>query len=259
LHELSEGGTLTSFLWKEDSSMERRSRTSVHPTLILLLGLLMTAPLVAGAMPDGRTTPSFSVSVPFETFSLPVGGSSHQVIPAETQPLAQAGALEPQSSEARYGQTASRLTPGFVRQLGSAGLLVSASGDAVLSRAAGLGSPRQLVLAQAAADRFGIMRNPFFDPSRAAVIRGGDAVVSLATGVIMGHEIGSAMFGSTEVIGADLLEELRINAGWSLSSARQAEAAAYERIFDYVPAFLQSDESYETYIEAARANYAAAA
>lgn len=237
--------------------MELRSRTSVNPTMILLLGLLMTAPLVAGAMPDGRTTSTFPVSVPFEDFSFPFGGSSHEVVSAEAQASAQASVAEPEPSEAMsgHGQTAAQLTPGFVRELGTAGLFVPASGDAVLSRAAGLGSPRQLVLAQAAADRFGITKNSFFDPLRVAVIRNGDAMVSLATGVIMGHEIGSAMFGATEVIAMDLLEELRNNAGWSLSSARQAEAAMYERAIDYVPVFLQSDETYQTYIESARANY----
>ncbi len=154
-----------------------------------------------------------------------------------------------------HGQAASQLTPAFVRQLTTVGLFVSARGDAVLSRAAGLGSPRQLVLAQAAADRFGITRNSFFDPLRVAVIRNGDAVVDLATGVVLGHEIGSAMFGSTEVIGTDLLEELRNNAGWSLASAREFEAARYERILGYVPAYLQSDEAYALYTESARANY----
>jgi len=241
--------------------MERRSLIPVHPTLILLLGLLMTVPLVAGAMPDGRTSPTFQLPAILEDLAFPVGGPSEDVVSAEAQPSSQVGVSDPQSSEAMSGdgQTASRLTPGFVRQLGTAGLLVSTSGDAVLSPTVGLGSPRQLVLAQAAADRFGIMKNSFFDPSRAAVIRNGDAVVHLATGVVMGHEIGSAMFGSTEVIGMDLLEELRNNVGWSLHAARQAEAAIYERTIDYIPVFLQSDEAYKTYIESARANYAAAA
>jgi hypothetical protein len=237
--------------------MERRSLIPVHPTLILLLGLLMTAALVAGAMPDGRT----SLPAILEDFAFPVGGSGEDVVSAEAQPSAQVGVSDPEPGGAMSGheQAASQLTRGFVRELGTAGLLVSASGDAVLSRTIGLGSPRQLVLSQAAADRFGIMKNSFFDPSRAAVIRNGDAVVHLATGVVMGHEIGSAMFGSTEVIGMDLLEELRNNVGWSLATARQAEAAIYERTIDYIPVFLQSDEAYKTYIESARANYAAAA
>jgi hypothetical protein len=240
--------------------MERRSLIPVHPTLILLLGLLMTAALVAGAMPDGRTSPTFQLPAILEDLAFPVGGSSEDVV-SEAQPSAQVGVSDPEPGGAMSGheQAASQLTRGFVRELGTAGLLVSASGDAVLSRTIGLGSPRQLVLSQAAADRFGIMKNSFFDPSRAAVIRNGDAVVHLATGVVMGHEIGSAMFGSTEVIGMDLLEELRNNVGWSLATARQAEAAIYERTIDYIPVFLQSDEAYKTYIESARANYAAAA
>jgi len=241
--------------------MELRSRTSVNSTLILLLGLLMTAPLVAGAMPDGRTSTTFHLPAILEDFAFPVGGSSEDVVSAEAQPSAQVGVSdqEPGGAMSGHEQAASQPTRGFVRELGTAGLFVSASGDAVLSRTIGLGSPRQLVLSQAAADRFGIMRNPFFDPSRAAVTRNGDAVVHLATGVVMGHEIGSAMFGSTEVIGMDLLEELRNNVGWSLATARQAEAVIYERTIDYIPVFLQSDEAYKTYIESARANYAAAA
>lgn len=237
--------------------MELRSRTSVNSALIVMLGLLMAAPFVAGAMPDGRTS-TFRVPAVLEDLAFPFGGSSQEVS-AEARVTAQAGVSESGRAVAGQESRASEPTDEFVRDLGAARLLVSASGIAVLSRTAGLGSPRQLVLAQAAADRFGIMKNSFFDPSRVAVIRNGDAVVDLATGVVMGHEIGSAMFGSTEVIGMGLLEELRNNVGWSLPAARQAEAAIYERTIDYIPVFLQSDEAYKTYIESARANYAAAA
>jgi hypothetical protein len=207
-------------------------------------------------MPDGRTS-TFRVPAVLEDLAFSFGSS--QEVSAEARVSAQAGVSESGRAVAGQESRASEPTDEFVRDLGAARLLVSASGEAILSRTAGLGSARQLVLAQAAADRFGIMKNSFFDPSRAAVIRNGDAVVDLATGVVMGHEIGSAMFGSTEVIGMDLLEELRNNVGWSLATARQAEAAMYERTIDYIPVFLQSDEAYKTYIESARANYAAAA
>ena len=236
--------------------MELRSRTSVNTALILMLGLLMAAPFVAGAMPDGRTS-TFRVPAVLEDLGFPFGGTGQEVS-AEARVSARAGVSESGRAVAGQEPRASEPTDEFVRDLGAAHLLVSASGEAILSRTAGLGSARQLVLAQAAADRFGITNNPFFDPLRVAVIRDGDAIVDLSTGVIMGHEIGSAMFGTTEVIGTDLLEELRSTAGWTLTSAREAMAPHYRRTFGYVPAFLRSDEAYEAYIESARANYAAA-
>ena len=149
---------------------------------------------------------------------------------------------------------------GFAGELEGAGLLLSEEGSRILSTRAGLGTPRQLVLAQMAADRFGIVENPFFDPARVAVVSDGQALADLSTGVITGHRIGSARFGTTEVIAASLLEELRVRAGWSITSAREAEAARYAKVFGgYIPVFLQSDEAYALYKERARANYTALA
>ena len=148
----------------------------------------------------------------------------------------------------------------FARELGAEGLLFSTDGNAILSESAGLGTPPQLVLAQTAADRFGIQKNPFFDPARVAVVRDGRAIADLSTGVILGHPIGSALFGTTEVIPVDLLEELRARAGWSIAEARKAQAARYAKLLGgYVPVAFQSDEAYAAYLEAARANYSALA
>ncbi len=144
----------------------------------------------------------------------------------------------------------------LVRELEAAGLELSDDERQILSVETGVRTPRQLVLAQTAFDRFGIVRNPFFDPRRAAVVHEGEAVADLSTGVILGHPLGSGLFGSTEVIPAGLLEQLRAQAGWTITAAREAEAATYARIFGgYVPAFLQSDEAYALYKERARSNY----
>lgn len=61
------------------------------------------------------------------------------------------------------------------------------------------------------------------------------------------------------MIGTDLLEDLRHNAGWSIARARALEAAMYQPILGYIPVYLQSDEAYATYVEGARANYGALA
>jgi len=173
-----------------------------------------------------------------------------------------APATTPQVSDADAAATldqdgATQLTRAeFLRELEGSGLLLSEDGRRLLATRAGLGEPRQLVLAQTAFDRFGIVRNPYFDPLRAAVVRDGQAVADLSTGVILGHRIGSSMFGSTEALSDTELEQLRADAGWSYSSAREAEAARYAKLFGgYIPYFLQTDEAYQAYKEAARSNY----
>jgi hypothetical protein len=203
--------------------------------LMLFVGLSLLAPSVAGAVPP---PPGARASV------------VAQVAPEEPGASAQAG---------EEGSTATDLTRrDLARELAAAGL--SMSRDAILSESAGSGSPRQLVLAQMAADRFGIVKNPFFDPARVAVVRDGEAIADLATGVILGHRYGSAMFGRTEVIPTELLEALRARAGWNISDARRAEAARWARLLDgYVPVAFQTDEAYAAYVEAARANYLALA
>lgn len=145
----------------------------------------------------------------------------------------------------------------FARDLESEALSLSEDGTRLLTTTIGPGTAGQLVLAQLAADRFGIVDNPFFDPMRVAVVRDGEALAALSTGVILGHPIGSPQFGTTEVIPMDLLEGLRARAGWSISAAREAEAQKYAGLLDgYVPAFLRSDEVYGLYLERARSNYA---
>jgi hypothetical protein len=239
--------------------MELRWRSPVSPVLVLLLGLLMAWAFVAAAAstPEGDAT--LNLEVPsFLTF--PAGGSADPAAAEEARPSALAGEQAASFAEAVPPQrsAASQVTPGFVNDLRGAGLRISADGERLLSASAGIGTARQLVLAQAAADRFGIT-NPFFDPSRAAVIRNGKALVDLSSGVLLGHRVGSGMFGATEIIEADLLEELRNTAGWTITSARVAEAAMYQRAFGYVPAYLQSDEAFASYKEGARLNYVALA
>jgi hypothetical protein len=240
--------------------MELRWRSPVTPVLGLLLGLLMAWAFVAAAAstPKGDTT--LNLEVPsFLTF--PDNGSADPLSAQEASPAAEVvGEQAADSGEAIPLQrsTALQVTLEFASDLHGAGLRVSASGERLLASSAGIGTARQLVLAQAAADRFGIT-NPFFDPSRAAVIRDGKALVDLSTGVLLGHQIGSGMFGATETIDADLLEQLRNTAGWTITSAREAEAALYRKAFGYVPAYLQSDEAFAMYKESARLNYVALA
>ncbi|HEX6331538.1 MAG TPA: hypothetical protein VF129_09680 [Actinomycetota bacterium] len=109
----------------------------------------------------------------------------------------------------------------LVKWLGyTAGLSVASNGTAIMARGIGLATPEQLLLAQVAATRSG-----------------------------------RRCSGPTEVVTADLLEELRDRAGWSITTAREAEAATYQKQFGYVPAFLQTDEAYATYKDRARSNY----
>lgn len=238
--------------------MELRWRSPVSPVLVLLLGLLMAWAFVAAAStPEGDAT--LNLEVP-SFLTLPVGGSADPATAEEARPSALAGEQAASLGEAVPAQPSivSQVTSEFANDLAGAGLRVAASGDRLVARNAGIGTARQLVLAQAAADRFGIT-NPFFDPSRAAVIRNGKALVDLSSGVLLGHRVGSGMFGATEIIEANLLEELRNTAGWTITSAREAEAAMYRRAFGYVPAYLQSDEAFASYKEGARLNYAALA
>jgi hypothetical protein len=236
---------------KEDF-MELRWGSSVGAALLLLGGLLIAWPVVGGM----AYTSEIDTRVRIDTAIL-----DDLIGVPEATVEAQPGQL-PSASTESTGTTAkpsAPLTDRFVDELLASRLFVSANGERVLGVDAGLGSPRQLVLAQRAADRFGVMNNPYFDPRRAAVIRDGQAVVELTTGVILGHEFGSSMFGTTEVIGPEMLEELRENVGWSLTAAREAEAARYERLIDYIPVYLQSDEAFATYNESARSNYLALA
>jgi hypothetical protein len=238
--------------------MELRWRSPVSPVVVLLLGLLMAWAFVAAAAstPKGDTTLNLEVPsiLPFQS-----GGSADPLSAEVASPSAQVVGEQAAGSDVTARRsTASQVTLEFASDLHGAGLRVSASGERLLASSAGIGTARQLVLAQAAADRFGIT-NPFFDPSRAAVIRDGKALVDLSTGVLLGHQIGSGMFGATETIDADLLEQLRNTAGWTITSAREAEAALYRKAFGYVPAYLQSDEAFAMYKESARLNYVALA
>lgn len=217
-------------------SSVRRIVGPVAGGLIVSVGVSVLTPSVAGAVPP------------------PSGAGASLIAQVEQDPS------DGVASTARIGQEdplAADLTlEDLARELEAAGLLVSTDGSAILSTQAGPGSARQLVLAQMAADRFGIVDNPFFDPSRVAVVREGKAIADLATGVILGHRYGSAMFGRTEVIPMDQLEALRSRAGWSIRSARRAEAARWAKLLDgYVPVAFQTDGAYAAYIEGARANY----
>jgi hypothetical protein len=241
--------------------MELRWGSSIGSAVAPLLGLLIAWPFVVGAasMAEGETIPN----IPRPAFLDDLASVSNlapgaQVIAAQapSAPVVLGGSQPRTMSEP---PSVSQPTAEFVHELRMAGLLVSASGARIVAEGAGLGTARQLLLSQMAADQFGIAENPFFDPMRVAVIRNGQAIVDLATGVVMSHEIGWSMFGTTEVIGMDLLEELRSDVGWSITAVREAEAAAYEKTLGYVPAYLQSDEAYALYKERARANYEALA
>lgn len=151
------------------------------------------------------------------------------------------------------------VTPQFARELEAAHLWTSPGGARLLTSTVGVGSPKQLVLAQDAAVQFGIVENPFFDPLRAAVIRDGEALADLSTGVILGHPIGSPRFGSTEVIPQVLLDELRARVGWTVASARLAQVELFERLIGYVPVSMRTDEAFAASLERARANYEALA
>src|SRR3990170_4727031 len=216
-------------------SIVRRTATAVAGGL----GLLVGSAVIVG-LPAAQAVPP-----PHDTQAIALPASTTVVSIAQVSEDAAATELTLQ---------------GFAGELEGAGLLLSEYGSRILSTRAGLGTPRQLVLSQMAADRFGIVRNPFFDPARVAVVFDGEALADLSTGVITGHRIGSAGFGTTELIAASLLEELRARAGWSITSAREAEAARYAKVFGgYIPFFLQSDEAYAAYKERARANYTALA
>jgi len=233
--------------------MEVRWARSVGAVVMLVVGLLLALPLLRGASVGRDGSGAISGAAILEELTAVV---APQVTLIQESSFGQETPTDPQASS-RQGPAVEVSDPSraFVADLRAANLDLGFRGDRIVTSTVGSGNARQLVLSQVAVDRFGITKNPFFDPLRAAVIRDGEAVVDLATGVILGHEIGSAMFGATEVIEAELLEQLRSNAGWTISAARRAEAARYERILGYVPVFLQSDEAYATYKDAARANY----
>lgn len=216
-------------------SVVRSVVTPLAGGLLLFVGLSVLAPATAGAVP-------------------PPSGASVLVAQVEEESLEPAVPTAQVEEEAPIAADLTRTE--FARELSGAGLSLSEAGDAILAEGAGPGSARQLVLAQLAADRFGIVKNPYFDPMRVAVVREGEAIADLATGVLLGHGYGSAMFGRTEVLSMDMLEALRARAGWSITEARKAAAARWARLLDgYVPVAFQSDEAYAAYVEAARANY----
>jgi hypothetical protein len=235
--------------------MELRWGSSVGSALVLLLGLLIAWPFVVGAASgsQGETSLTFQGSTILDDLASLADDATRPHLWEGSSP---AGVAEPGTGPRAMSEPqVSRPTVEFVDALRGAGLVVSAGGDRILTHGAGAGTARQLALSQAAADRFGIMKNPFVDPSRVAAIRNGRSIVDLSTGVIMGHEIVSSMFGTTEVVPMDVLEELRGNVGWSITADRELLAATYDRVFGYVPVYLQSDAVYAQYVESARANY----
>lgn len=139
---------------------------------------------------------------------------------------------------------------GLLERLRQAGfeLVQRPDGTAVLRapRVYGPGNDRQLQLAEQLARDYGVMSNPFFDPSRSAYYEGN--LYDLNTGV--------SSSGGDQLLASDaLLNRLRRWGGWSPETAYAAAVEANTMPGGYVPVAFQSQKAWQNYINAARANY----
>jgi hypothetical protein len=149
-------------------------------------------------------------------------------------------------------QGAPPFPPRFLRRLEQLGLRLRQGPDGqwrIVGGGAGVGSDEEMRLAQRAASRFGIMDNPWFDPTRAGLFQG--TMYDLGTG--SGLDNG----GSENVLNDQQLARVQGRVGYSPETAYEQARANATLPSGYVPAGFQSPEAYQRYVAAARANYLA--
>lgn len=146
------------------------------------------------------------------------------------------------------------LPPVIQKKLDKMGLKVvfTDGGWALVGDTRGTGTDVQLALAQRLANQFGVLRNDWFDPTR-AVYHGGN-MYELGAGSGLNHG------GSTNVLSDTELANARARAGWTVEDAyQQAMDAlpAWERNMNggKGPSSMWTLEAYQASLTGARENY----
>lgn len=149
-------------------------------------------------------------------------------------------------SPAQTAATQSAVPQRFLNRLEGADLRLNPAGTAIRG-GQGYATDEQRRLAQRAASRYGIMDNPFFDPSRAGFYKG--TMYDLGTG--SGLDRG----GSENVLRDALLARLQQRVGYDPQAAYEQARTAATQPNGYVPEAYQSPEAYQAYQASARQNY----
>lgn len=194
------------------------------------------------------------------------GGTGNHQLPGQTPPILHRPELpgvpgapgqQPGGSPGGGVGDPNNIPPALAARMKAAGmrLVQNANGNwRVLSQGMGQGNPEQLALSQLLSNRFGVDRNPFFDPNR-AFNRGGD-LYGLDTGAGLNNG------GSANVAGDNMLNRAREQAGWTPEQA-MADQLARTPSWELTPgnpagslgATLTDPELYQRSIDAGRANY----